>query len=74
MKTLRKGNYTISTDINKVDLQKLHRFLSQAYWSKGVPFHIMKKSIENSVPFSVLNEKDEFIGFARVISDLATFG
>lgn len=66
--------YTISADKTKLDLEVIHRFLSQeAYWCRNIPFDIVQRSIENSVCFGVYRG-DEQVGFARVITDLATFG
>ena len=67
------ANYTFSTDKMKLDIKVIHDFLSQSYWSKDIPIEIVKRSIENSLCFGVyLNDKQ--VGFARVISDNATFG
>jgi N-acetylglutamate synthase-like GNAT family acetyltransferase len=63
----------ISTDRNDVDLDVVHGFLSrEAYWSKNIPRAIVKKSIENSYCFSAFLQ-DRQIGFARVVTDVATF-
>jgi len=63
----------ISTDRADVDIDVVHAFLSQdAYWSKNIPRATVQKAIENSYCFSAfLGERQ--IGFARVISDGATF-
>ena len=51
----------------------IHAFLSdQSYWAKGIPINLVKKSIRNSICFGVYVEKQQ-VGFARVISDKATF-
>jgi GNAT superfamily N-acetyltransferase len=65
--------YSISTDKSKLDLQMIHEFLSNSYWSKDIPMGIIKRSIENSLCFG-LYLHDRQIGFARVITDYATFG
>jgi GNAT superfamily N-acetyltransferase len=52
----------------------VHRFLStEAYWSPGVPREVVERSIENSIPFGVYTEGGEQVGFARVVTDRATF-
>ena len=64
--------YTITTDRHRFDLVAIHAFLSQAYWSPGVPMAVVAKAIENSLAFGIfLNE--EQVGFARVVTDKATF-
>lgn len=68
-------NFTITTNKDKVNIDVLHKYLSEeAYWSKGIPFEIVEKAVENSICFSILSPQKEFIGFARMITDRATFG
>ncbi len=67
--------YTITTNKNKIDLSTLHKYLSEeSYWSKGIPLDILKKAVKNSICFSILSPSEEFVGFARMITDSATFG
>jgi GNAT superfamily N-acetyltransferase len=67
-------SYEISTDRTRLDIARVHRFLStEAYWSPGVPREVVERSIENSLPFGVYTEGGEQVGFARVVSDRATF-
>ena len=68
----RKGDYLISTDNNLLDLAVIHGFLTTSYWSEGIPFDIVKKSMDHSLNFG-LYRGDQQIGFARVITDYATF-
>ena len=64
--------YSVSTDKSKLDLSLIHGFLSsQAYWCLNIPFATVKRSVENSVCFGVY-QGDRQVGFARVITDLAT--
>ncbi|MBD2702733.1 GNAT family N-acetyltransferase [Spirosoma sp. BT702] len=68
------NDYSISTDKAKLNLDVIHRFLSQeAYWSLNIPIDIVKRAIENAVCFGVY-KGDEQVGFARVVTDFATFG
>jgi GNAT superfamily N-acetyltransferase len=65
-------DYTISTDKNRLDLPFIHHFLStQAYWCLNIPFTTVKRSVENSLCFGVYHGEQQ-VGFARIISDLAT--
>lgn len=71
---LHRGEYLISTDSERLDLEFIHSFLStETYWATGRPFDVVKHSIENSLPFG-LYHRDRQIGFARVVTDYATFG
>ncbi|MDR4924923.1 GNAT family N-acetyltransferase [Peribacillus simplex] len=71
--------FSISTNKKYLDVDVIHNFLSQeAYWSKGILKETIMKSIENTtLCFGVYkgevgNEDSEQVGFARVITDLAT--
>ena len=67
-----QSHYTITTDPQRLDLVAIHAFLSQTYWSPGVPLATVKKAIENSLVFGVLLDEEQ-IGLARVVTDKATF-
>jgi GNAT superfamily N-acetyltransferase len=68
----RKDDYRISTDKNEIDVAYVHHFLSRSYWAEGIPVDVVRRSIEGSLCFAVFY-KEEQIGFARVISDEASF-
>lgn len=68
-----QGEYTISTDPTKLDLNVIHHYLSdESYWAKGISYPDVVKSLANSLSFG-LYWKDEQVGFARVVTDYATF-
>jgi GNAT superfamily N-acetyltransferase len=75
-----RESYAISTDTRYLDIPMIHRFLSEeSYWAEGVPLEVVRLSIEGSVSFG-LYQGDPLvgtarqIGFARVVTDRATFG
>lgn len=69
----QKGEFEISTDPARVDLDAVYKFLStEAYWAPGVPRDVVERAIQGSIPFGVYRG-DEQIGFARVVSDRSTF-
>jgi GNAT superfamily N-acetyltransferase len=68
----RLGEYSISTDKHRLDLRAIHSFLTKTYWAEGIPFEIVKKSIEHSLNFGVYKAEKQ-VGFARVITDYATY-
>lgn len=71
--TLTKDSFSIKTDKSKLDIALIHKYLSQeSYWAKNIPIEIVKKSIENSLCFGVFHNENQ-VGFARIISDHATF-
>ncbi|WP_242698800.1 GNAT family N-acetyltransferase [Alteromonas sp. 5E99-2] len=63
----------ISSDHKNLDIQLIHSFVSQSYWAKNIPLQTLQKSIDNSLVFGAYNQNGEQVGFARVISDKATF-
>jgi GNAT superfamily N-acetyltransferase len=64
----------ISTDPAQLDLPLIHRFLSQeSYWARNVPLEIVQLAIANSLCFGMYQDERQ-VGFARVITDKATFG
>lgn len=67
-----RGEYTISTDNARLDLNLIHDFLTTSYWATGRSIETIRRSVENSLSFGVYKGKDQ-IGFARVITDYATF-
>jgi GNAT superfamily N-acetyltransferase len=65
--------YAISTDKTFLDVGMIHTYLSkESYWADNIPFETVKRSIENSMCFGVYYEGKQ-IGFARLITDKATF-
>jgi N-acetylglutamate synthase-like GNAT family acetyltransferase len=63
----------ISTDIEEMNVDWVHQVLStQSYWAKGIPKAIVQRSMQNSLCFGVFIA-DRQIGFARVITDKASF-
>ena len=65
-------NYTITTNQEEMDVEAIHQYLTNAYWCKGLPIETLKLSMQNSFCFAVLQAKKQ-IGFARLITDYATF-
>jgi GNAT superfamily N-acetyltransferase len=69
----QRGEYTISTDNNRLDIRIIHDFISnQSYWAQGRPIETVQRALDNSLNFG-LYKNDRQIGFARVVTDYATF-
>jgi GNAT superfamily N-acetyltransferase len=68
----RRGEFLISTDRTRLDLQGIHRFLTDCYWAKGIPPEVVARSIDHSLCFGVYDGGGAQVGFARVVSDYAT--
>jgi GNAT superfamily N-acetyltransferase len=81
-----KNEFVISTDKSKLDIQFIQNYLStESYWAKNIPVETVKKSIDGSCCFGLyVNESTSAViqtlpagkqvGFARVVTDYATFG
>ena len=69
----RRGEYRISTDKTRLDLPLIHDFLSRSsYWAQQRPIAVVERSIAHSLCFGVYVHRTQ-IGFARVVTDYATF-
>ena len=82
----RRGEFLISTDPRRLDLDAIHQFLTNSYWAKGIPREVVARSIAHSLCFGIYDEGRAQlphpagparsgapqVGFARVISDFAT--
>ncbi len=67
-------HYVITNEIADIDFDALHAFLSSSYWSRGIPRETMERSIRGSLPFVLRDGRGKLAGFARVVTDRATFG
>lgn len=66
--------YSISTDRSRLDVDLIHRYLStDSYWALNRSLEVVKTSIENSLCFGVYAPGGDQVGFARVVTDYATF-
>lgn len=69
---LEKG-YSITNDKILIDFDKVYHYLEhESYWAKGITAERLKTAIENSMCFVILKQ-NQFAGFARVVTDKATF-
>ena len=67
-----QGEYTVSNDHARLQLDVIHGFLSQSYWAKGIPLEVVERSIAGSMAVGIYHGGDQ-VGFGRVITDGATF-
>ncbi|MGD0120631.1 MAG: GNAT family N-acetyltransferase [Candidatus Binatus sp.] len=72
MVVMKTGRFLISTDRSQLDVDLIHAFLARSYWAAGIPRATVVRAIENSLCFGVYDGAEQ-VGFARVISDFATF-
>jgi GNAT superfamily N-acetyltransferase len=68
----RMGACHVTTDPARIDRELVYRFLSQSYWSPGIPRQVFERSLAGALCFSLF-DGDAQVGFARVVTDRATF-
>ena len=68
--------YQIHTAVDLLDLELIHNYLYHSYWSPGIPRAVVAEAVANSLNFGLYQQQDESrrqVGFARVITDYASF-
>ncbi len=72
LREFRRDAFTITTDRKRLNFDFVYNFLATAPWCNGISRDRVEKAIQNSFCFGVY-EGDQQVGFARVITDFATF-
>lgn len=71
---VRRDGFTISTDRARLDREAVYRYLSgESYWASGLARGVFERSVEGSLPFGLYAEDGTQIGYARAVTDGATF-
>lgn len=73
----------VTSNLSEMDVDLVYDFISNSYWSKGIPRAIFDKAIENSLCFGLMQDakgcqatkqsRTTQIGFARMITDRSSF-
>lgn len=69
---MQKEGFAITTDTSFFNLEYIHGILSKTYWAQHIPIETVERSMNHSLCFGVFHLGRQ-IGFARVITDRATF-
>jgi GNAT superfamily N-acetyltransferase len=69
----QRDGYCISTDKARFDVSAIHAYLTRSYWSPGIPRAVVERAISGSLCFGLFGEQGNQVGFARAITDGATF-
>ncbi len=70
----QRGDYILSTDRDRLDLEVIHRFLSQdSYWARGISRALVERAVRGCLPFGIYLRDGTQVGFARVVTDCALF-
>jgi N-acetylglutamate synthase-like GNAT family acetyltransferase len=71
---ITRGGYEIDDDPRRLDVDAIHAFLARdAYWSAGIPRDVLNRAITGSLNLGLYDDGGAQAGFARVVSDQATF-
>lgn len=66
--------WVVSTDRARLDLDRVTDWLAEeSYWAAGRPREVVERSVRNSLCLGLYDGAGEQVGFARVVTDLATF-
>ncbi len=68
------GEYLISTDPGRFDVDAFYGFMSDAYWARDRSREATAAAVANSVVFGLYGPDGAMVGSARAITDCATFG
>lgn len=68
----QRDGYTVSDDPARLDGESVYAFLSNSYWAGGRQRHTQDLANRNSCCFGLYSGVAQ-IGFARVVTDYATF-
>lgn len=71
---LERAGYLLTTE--RVDVDAVHAYLHRCYWSPGIPREVVARAVEGSLCFSLFHRegaREAQVGFARVVTDRATF-
>src|SRR5688500_626423 len=63
-----RGDFIISSDRGRLDLDVIHGFLTRSYWAQGRSRARVARSIAAPPPFGLYHGPAQ-IGFARVLTD-----
>lgn len=68
------SGWTISNALSPAEIDTAYRWIStESYWAKGLPRAVFDRSVAHSLCFALRDVEGELRGFARVITDKATF-
>src|SRR5258708_1775070 len=78
--SVQRGSDEITTARERLDVAAIHAFLTESYWSPGIPRETVERALDGSLNFGLyrsvdnsVNNMGRQIGFARVVTDGATF-
>ena len=74
MRVSGPAGYWTSDELALVDVARVHQWMSEeSYWARGVARDVMARAIENSLSVGLYAPDGTQAGFARLVTDRATF-
>lgn len=71
--TLQAQGWRIDREWSEADFEAIHAFLSRSYWCEGIPRETLARAMRGSLNFVLRDAESRLQGYARVITDQATF-
>jgi ribosomal protein S18 acetylase RimI-like enzyme len=65
--------FRVSSDFEEMNLDAVHAYIAKSYWAKGISRATLKRAMENSICFGIFDTCDAQVGFARTVTDYATY-
>lgn len=65
--------YRLSFDPNDMQFAAIHAFLTRSYWAANIPAPVVERAIAGSLCVGAFANDGAQVGFARVVTDRATF-
>lgn len=63
----------VSDDPTRLDRDRVHGWIAGSYWAAGIPRATFDRALDGSLCFGAYDDAGALLGFARVITDGATF-
>ncbi len=68
------SGWTVSNALSPKEVDKAYRWIStESYWAQGLPRDVFDRSVAHSLCFALRDDAGDLRGFARVVTDKATF-
>jgi GNAT superfamily N-acetyltransferase len=68
-RTALGDGYELDDDVARIDVDRVHGYLSTLYWAEGRPHDVVAAIVATSARVVGLYHDGEQVGFARVLSD-----
>lgn len=70
----RPDGFSVSDETARLDVERVYSWISGSYWATGIPRDVFERSVAGAMCFGIYAPDGAQAGFARVMTDRATFG